>query len=71
MHNVQSDLFIFVRDVVVELSKHRKRSSDSDVKSKIKRPQHQRRNRLTIIDCQKCQLLSARNMLRDTLLNHE
>lgn len=51
--------FMSVHAVVVELSKHSKRRSDSDVKSEIKRPQHQRRNRLTIIDCQKCQLFSA------------
>lgn len=55
---------------------NRARRPDSDAKSEIKRPQRQRRNRLTIIDCHKCHLLSAcergvGNMLRDTPLNDE
>lgn len=55
---VMLQLFLSLR-AVVQLSKHGKRHSDSDARSEIEATAVEGRCRLTIIDCQKCQPLSA------------
>lgn len=55
---VMLQLFLSLR-AVVQLSKHSKRLSDSNARSEIEATAAEGRSRLTIIDCQKCQPLSA------------
>lgn len=55
---VMFQLFLSLR-AVVQLSKHSKTRSDNDARSEIEATASEGRSRLTIIDCQKCQPLSA------------